>query len=293
MRLTKKQITAFFIVALLNLCAMAAPFRFGEASTDVQDYVVIEVTNAIRHATVALVKGPVDCNGRLEKSLIPYSPRREMGLMEMSCMEILKGDVSVGGNKECFFYETPRYANLLPRLCFPTGGVAGEIEKQGYFEDDKIEPGKWVWLTGRKRWVYYPPYDPYQTHQDECIKLMLMTPEPKLDKRRIRLNGFSAGQGTILDIIGKDYKNQTSEELMVKLGVEKVFSNRVFRLNEGCAFHVDYPVSGKAVEGVSEGPSVLMHLSAEEVSELVYLAYFVDDGDTKGMRRPSCVALRY
>ena len=122
---------------------------------------------------------------------------------------------------------------------------------------------------------------------------MLMTPEPKLDKRRIRLNGFSAGQGTILDIIGKDYKNQTSEELMVKLGVEKVFSNRVFRLNEGCAFHVDYPVSGKAVEGVSEGPSVLMHLSAEEVSELVYLAYFVDDGDTKGMRRPSCVALRY
>ncbi len=276
-RIKRKQITVLFVATLLGgLCVEAAPFRFDEASADVQDYVVIEVTNAIRHATIALVKGLTN-NKRQENSLIPHLARSEIGLMEMSCVEVLKGDVSVGGDKECFFYETPRCANVLPRLCFPTGGVAGGIEKQCYFEDDKMEPGKLVWLSGRKRWMYYPPYDPYQTYKDVHVRLMLLTPEYRLDKRRIELNGYSVKERTIQTIIGKDYKDQTSEELMAKLGVEKVFSNRVFRLNEGCAFHVDDPVAKEGTEALPEGSSVLMHLSADEVSELVYLAYLVDE----------------
>lgn len=282
-RIQEKHIAAFFVAALLGgSCAVAAPFRFDEASADVQDYVVIEVTNAIRYATVALVKGPANSNERQENSLISHLARSEIGLMEMPCEEVLKGDVSVGGNKECFFYETPRCANVLPRLSFPTGGVGGGIEMQCYFEDDKIEPGKLVWLTGRKKWMYYPPYDPYQASHDACVQLMLLTPEHKLDKRRIKLNGYSTKEWTIQSVIGKDYKSQTSEELMAKLGVEKVFSNRVFRLNEGCAFHVDDPTSGGVAEDVSEAPSALMHLSADEVSELVYLAYLVDGNDAKG-----------
>ena len=42
----------FFVTALLGgSCANAAPFRFDEAAADVQDYVVIGVTNEIRHTT--------------------------------------------------------------------------------------------------------------------------------------------------------------------------------------------------------------------------------------------------
>ncbi len=282
-RIQKRQITTLLVTALLGgSCANAAPFRFDEASADVQDYVVIGVTNAIRCATVALMKGPANSDERLENSLIPYSARREMGLMEMSCVEVLKGDVSGGGDKECFFYETPRCANELPRVCFAmTDGPTVERRSEGYFKDDKMDMRNWVWLEGRNRWMHYPPYDPYQAYKDACVQLMLLTPEHKLDRKRIRLNGFPMKERTIQTIIGKDYKDQTSEELMAKLGVGKVFSNRVFRLNEGCAFHVDYPVTDNATEALPEGSSALMHLSAEEVSELVDLAYLVD-GDASG-----------
>ena len=135
----------------------------------------------------------------------------------------------------------------------------------------------WVWLEGRNRWMHYPPYDPYQAYKDVCVQLMLLTPEHELDKNRIRL----MKEWTMQTIIGKDYKDQASEELMAKLGVEKVFSNRVFRLNEGCAFHVDDPEADNATDALPDGSSALMHLSAEEVSELVYLAYLVD-GDAAG-----------
>ena len=36
------------------------------------------------------------------------------------------------------------------------------------------------------------------------------------------------------------------------------------------------------LKSIQAGNSVLMHLSAEEVSELVYLAYLVDGDDAKG-----------
>ena len=36
------------------------------------------------------------------------------------------------------------------------------------------------------------------------------------------------------------------------------------------------------LKSIQAGKSVLMHLSADEVSELVYLAYLVDGNDAKG-----------
>lgn len=104
------------MMALLDFRAMAAPFRFGEASLDVQDYVVIEVTNRLSRSTIALVKGPVDNVKDKRGSLIPYFFCCEMGLKEIRCIEVLKGDVSSGGDKKCYFYETPRYAHELPRV---------------------------------------------------------------------------------------------------------------------------------------------------------------------------------
>ena len=151
------------MMALLDFCAMAAPFRFGEASLDVQDYVVIEVTNRLSRSTIALVKGPVDNVKDKRGSLIPYFFCCEMGLKEIRCIEVLKGDVSSGGDKKCYFYETPRYAHELPRVGFVmTDGQTVELRSEGYFKGDKIDMRNWVWLEGRNRWMHYPPYDPYQ-----------------------------------------------------------------------------------------------------------------------------------
>lgn len=68
------------MMALLDFCAMAAPFRFGEASSDVQDYVVIEVTNRLSRSTIAFVKGPVDNVKDKRGSLIPYFSAVRWGL---------------------------------------------------------------------------------------------------------------------------------------------------------------------------------------------------------------------
>ncbi len=130
---------------------------------------------------------------------------------------------------------------------------------------------------------------------DEFVQLMFLTTEHMLDKKRIKPNKHHHGLGTIMDFIDKDYMNDTPEELMAKLKVEKVFSNRVFRMNEGCAFQVDYPMPDmdwrnqgnkkehlEKLKSIQAGNSVLMHLSQEEVSEIVYLSYLVDGGDVKG-----------
>ena len=79
---------------------------------------------------------------------------------------------------------------------------------------------------------------------------------------------------------------------MRQLGVEGVFSNRVFRLNEGGVFQVDYDVpqlkgrvldetARKCLDAARRGSASLVHLSAAEVSEVVYLAYAAD-GDRDG-----------
>lgn len=75
-------------------------------------------------------------------------------------------------------------------------------------------------------------------NKHDVVQLMFLTPEPILDVRRLR----PRGDGPLSKKIGEDPRNLTADELMRKLGIEQVFSNRVFRMNAGCVFQVDYPV---------------------------------------------------
>ncbi len=85
-------------------------------------------------------------------------------------------------------------------------------------------------------------------------------------------------------------------EFMRKYHLESVFSNRVYRVMDECVFHVDYPVPDlpetesmklnrhitdvwkkRSEEAVyTTANTGLIHLSPEEISEIVYIAYRMD-----------------
>lgn len=293
----------FFLLGSLSLCCSngnAAPFRFDSAPRDVQDFVVLQLANCITNSHLVLVYSPCEQELANCPAIMPYHVRYELGLAETYCVEVLKGDISNGGFKRCYLYETPRRAFALPPL-FEIDTVMADGPQFAYYDQGtpkKPYAGKKVYVSGRMLWRYFPPYDPYRSYRDEFVKLMLLTPEPTLDVTRIKLNKWHCGSSTIADVIGKDYTRRSPAEIMRKLAVETAFSNRVFRMNEACAFQVDFRIPDniafkwhgleakelhmERLKGIQAGNSVLMHLSSEEVSEIVYLAYLADGNDLSG-----------
>jgi len=292
---------AFVVSGLLAIASVgnAAPFRFDDASTEIQEFVVTEITNCLKGAQIALMHEPSHQEDERNLPLITRALCRELGLREKYCVEVLKGDVSVGGYRRCYLYETARCAQALPPLFDVFGPIAPPSTCCYFDEGTRSNPraGKCVWVTGRMIWKYLPPYDPYQSYMDEFVHLMLLTPESRLDMARLKPDKWHPSEKTLLGILGSGYTNMVARQAMHKLKVETAFSNRVFRMNEGCDFQVDYRLPGtlgltwrglepkerhmERLKSIQAGNSVLMHLSAEEVSELVYLAYIVDGGGTK------------
>ena len=88
--------------------AFAAPFSFDEAASSVQDFVVVKITNVVTNTTIALVLDQLYSPANSHEPLIPLRVRSELGLREKLCVETLKGDVSIGGCKKCYFYKTSR-----------------------------------------------------------------------------------------------------------------------------------------------------------------------------------------
>lgn len=293
---------AFVVSGLLAFAqdGSAAPFRFDDASTEIQEFVVSEITNCLKGAQIALMHEPSNQEDERHLPLITRALCRELGLREKYCVEVLKGDVSVGGYRRCYLYETARLAQALPPLFDVFGPIAPPSSFCYFDEGTRSNPmaGKRVWVTGRMIWKYLPPYDPYQSYMDEFVHLMLLTTETQLDMARLKPDKWHPSEKTLTGILGLGYTNMVARQAMQKLKVEAAFSNRVFRMNEGCDFQVDYRLpetlglSWRGLEpkerhmerlkSIQAGNSVLIHLLSEEVSELVYLAYLVDGGDTNG-----------
>lgn len=287
-----------FVVLLFSLftlfCSTATPFTFDEASSNVQEFVVAKIASVITNATIALMYDSYDDLDEVYEPLMPSYVRFELGLRKLYCAEMLKGDIALSGYKECGCYRTPRRGKRIPQVELFFGGHGNESVRLRYYDR-----GKWVSLTGKEADVFiHPPYDPYSSDEDDFVKLMLLTPEKELDVSRIEPIKIHHGMGTIVDAIGQDYTNRTSAEITRTLKIESAFSNRVFRLNEACAFQVDYPVpENNAWQGyefktkaeyiawtnrIHAENTSLMHLSPDEVSEITYLAYFADNANTNG-----------
>lgn len=188
----------------------------------------------------------------------------------------------------CFLYRTSRESLEV----FPVRSdcVGGWEYVRSYRWKGKTYP-----CRGKEVWQFEPPYDPFRSDwNDEYVRLMFLTPERKLDISRIKLlkpSKVYEGE-TIASKVKGDVRKMPPEEVMRQLGVEGVFSNRVFRLNEGGVFQVDYDVpqlkgrvldetARRCLDAARRGSASLVHLSAAEVSEVVYLAYAAD-GDRDG-----------
>lgn len=273
-----------FLVTLSAGTSSAIPFSFDSASSDIQEYVVESITNCIRTASIALMHERTDEALREEDELMPWSVGWELGLRERRCVEMLKGDVSSAGYKICYLYQSPRDAGEMAAFVgdvFSNGKVSGFR----YYKDGKYSCGK-----GKDIWKIFPPYDPFSSYGDEFVQLMFLTPEKELDVGRVRFDKHSHKDGSIVRMLGRDPIGMTSKELMRELHLERAFSNRIFRVNDGCAFQVDYPVPDLdwrrvrptkeehlvRLKRIQAGNSVLMHLSHDEVSEIILLAYMVD-----------------
>lgn len=283
------------VVVAVSCCAsvaVAAPWPFTQGSPEVQEYVVCCITNLLRKSSIALMQKRTDEGQRLECVPMPYFYVWELGLPAFRCVEMLKGDPSVAGYSVCHLYATPRNALELQEITEWSDPPEPDDGSFAYVENGKIHHGK-----GKEIWRIKPPYDPYRTYWlEEFVVLMFLTPEHRLDMRRVKPDVSPWGTNTIAHVLGgADARKMSSAELMKRLELEHVFSNRVFRMNDGGMFQVDYPVPelewrkrlmskdeyARYVRGQQEGATCFMHLSSDEVSEIVWLAYRLD-GDLKG-----------
>ncbi len=118
--------------------------------------------------------------------------------------------------------------------------------------------------------------------------------------------------GATLERILEEARTMPEMDFMTKYNLYDVFSNRVYRVAESCMFHVDLPESEILKEkqesttctgvAVSSGrapsnswhaqrASHLMHLTPEEVSDIVFLAYLYSERD-QGADRYKAVQAR-
>lgn len=225
------------ICLVLPLVVWASPTPFESAGADVREYIVLSLASHIRaNSTIGLFLSRGDDD--VKDGVIPWYYTFELGQERSRCLEILKGDVSIADYTFCFFYCTPR-ENLE---VFPvrSGCVGGWEYVRSYRWKGKTYP-----CRGKEVWQFEPPYDPFRSDwNDEYVRLMFLTPERKLDISRIKLlkpSKVYEGE-TIASKVKGDVRKMPPEEVMRQLGVEGVFSNRVFRLNEGGVFQVDYDV---------------------------------------------------
>lgn len=276
--------------------------NFDSLPTNVREYVVHSITDCVRTTSIVLTRDwrPAETNlflvrkWEMESEPIFLGLHNALGLRRCQCVEILKGNLSVGRNEVCYLYDVRRMY-CPPVVMFPEGNGGPfdlEPEEFAYYNenDRKMKKGK-----GKlERWKLRPPYDPYSYNRciPDAVSLMFLTPEHQLLMDRMGSRDYNLGchmnpfywtrKATFHKIA--DAKKMRREELMKTLGVEAAFSNRVFSLNEGCTFHVDYyppRLEWKPEELVHHKPQPKMLLSSEEVSEVVRLAYAVD-GDAAG-----------
>ena len=271
----------------------AAPWNYDSASKDVKEYIVDCVTNCVGRTDILLVHSRRDDSLREEDFSIACEYVGALGLYHFRCVDVLMGDTSIGGYKMIYVYETPRLARMSGGRNFPEFPDLGLVISDGQgpagnSSEFYIRDGKRHFIKGKEIWRFSPPYSPFSfSRAEEYVELRFMSSVRELKKTRI------AKWAAYKEHVKKnlhEYENVPTETLMSRLGVTEVFSNRVYQAEEGCAFQVDYPVPDLGWKGTlvtkeehldivrssREEDNRIMHLSPDEASEIVYLAYLAD-----------------
>ena len=178
--------------------------------------------------------------------------------------------------------------------CFLKGAPTIEHYGVGFlYEGDRFRSRKLI-LCGdgslsRKSPYFRPAYHPF-LYFDNLTRLAFVK------RQLIPLKDCLIGGRSFYPELCKEVETLSGEAFIQKYGLEAVFSNRVFRATDSCLFHVDYPVPDlpetesmklnrhitdvwkkRSEEAVyTTANTGLIHLSPEEISEIVYIAYRMD-----------------
>ena len=178
--------------------------------------------------------------------------------------------------------------------CFLKGAPTVEHYGVGFlYEGDSFRSRKLI-LCGdgslsRKSPYFRPAYHP-SLYFDNLTRLAFVK------RQLIPLKDCLIGGRSFHPELCKKVETLSGEAFIQKYGLEAVFSNRVFRATDSCLFHVDYPVPDlpetesmklnrhitdvwkkRSEEAVyTTANTGLIHLSPEEISEIVYIACRMD-----------------
>jgi len=267
--------TAFFsILSAMAFCAYGANpgfLSFDSLPEDKQEYVVKSVASALPTADVAVLHSRIDEIYRNDGEM-DGMVNAALGLWSIRFPVILKGRNSLPPYSVGYIYKPDLYVpGLLPHVheSRPSGR---DLRAEGY-------------------WVR-PPYFPTINPKDDLTRLILLTRQTApLKDRIIPRNNW----GARFKMIYEDATNMEATAFMGKYDLTAVFSNQVYSVVEGCIFHVTLPVpelpeptlikenaamlaADKARVSFFQQNSGLIHLSPEEVSEIVYIACLLDVG---------------
>lgn len=262
------------ILSAMAFCAYGANpgfLSFDSLPEDKQEYVVKSLASALPTADVAVLHSRIDEIYRNDGEM-DGMVNAALGLWSIRFPVILKGRNSLPPYSVGYIYKPDLYVpGLLPHVheSRPSGR---DLRAEGY-------------------WVR-PPYFPTINPKDDLTRLVLLTRQTApLKDRIIPRNNW----GARFKMIYEDATNMEATAFMEKYDLTAVFSNQVYSVVEGCIFHVDLPVpelpepilikenaamlaADKARLPFHQQRSGLIHLSPEEVSEIVYIACLLDVG---------------
>ena len=267
--------TAFIsILSTMAFCAYGANpgfLSFDSLPEDKQEYVVKSLASALPTADVAVLHSRFDEASRNDGEM-DNTVKHVLNLWSIRFSVILKGRNSLPPYSVGYIYKPDLYVpGLLPHV-YESRPSGRDLRAEGY-------------------WVR-PPYFPTINPKDDLTRLILLTRQTApLKDRIIPRNNW----GARFKMIYEDATNMEATAFMGKYDLTAVFSNKVYSVVEGCIFHVDLPVpelpetelkkahpevvaADKARLPFHQQRSGLIHLSPEEVSEIVYIACLLDVG---------------
>ena len=252
---------------LIGFCVlMLVPFEMRAATFDetpprVQAYIVRTLRQKTAFADIAVIHHRADEGFRVDENGVHSHLPWILGFQKSRVLCILKGD-ALAANSLVYLYK----------------------------------PFDWNWYS-RSLHRKTPLYNPPLLH-DGVIRLMFVTrqTEPLKDRRWTSLEFDPTIKALFRDdTLAMEEGRMSPQEYMEKHGLAAVFSNRVYRVEEGSTFQVDYPAPTMAPTSFELQEAELakareqsmqlgflprpVRLSAREASEIVFIAYLQDGKD--------------
>lgn len=249
------------IFILLNFfmfcCNTAIGVTYGALDARTQNFVSTSAAHALQHADIAIVHSRSD-EWLREDTTLSSSVRIVLGLQRHRLVTMLKGASNIPSYGTCYLYAPGSHAPGQPH-------VLKELE-------------------------FPPPYEPTVGLGDDLTRLVFLRRQTTPLKNRI-LRGNKNRWGR--EEISADAINLNEHAFVEKYNLDEVFSNRVYQVIEGCVFRVNCPVPelpdtkmmdlnrenlerSKSKIPELQKMSSLLELTRQEMSELVFLAYWIE-----------------